>query len=148
MINIRKGVFETNSSSVHSLILCTADDYRAWVLGDKLLNIYYDDDWAWKHWDSENDEYVETTAGTPPRFVTPEEAARYDKYYPYPEMEEDTWGYSIEFIDKDGEYRDRKFLTFEEYQKIYTWNFETFDDSCITPSGEEVIGFGYFGRDG
>lgn len=46
MINIRTNVFETNSSSVHSLILCTADDYRAWINGDKLLNIYYDDDWA------------------------------------------------------------------------------------------------------
>jgi len=140
MINIRTNVFETNSSSVHSLILCTADDYQAWVLGDKLLNIYYDNHWIW---DSENDE---TTANTPPQFVTPEEAAQYDKYYPYPEME-DIWGYSPDFMDKDGKYHTRKFLTFEEYQKTYGWNFETFDDTYTTPGGEKVVGFGYFGHD-
>lgn len=148
MINIRANVFETNSSSVHSLILCTANDYQAWVDGDKLLNIYYDDNWAWKHWDPEAGKYVETTVGMPPQFVTPEEAAHYDKYYPYPEIVEGTWGYSSDFIDENGEYHDRKFLTFEEYQKTYGWNFETFDEVYITPKGEEVIGFGYFGRDG
>lgn len=148
MINIRTNVFETNSSSVHSLILCTADDYRAWIDGDKLLNICYNDNWAWKYWDPEAGKYVETTVGMPPQFVTPEEATHYDKYYPYPEMIEDTWGYSSEFIGEDGEYHNRKFLTFAEYQKTYGWDFETFDDTYITPGGEEVVGFGYFGRDG
>lgn len=148
MINIRAGAFETNSSSVHSLILCTADDYRDWINGDKLLNIYYDDDWAWKHWDREAGKYVETTVGMPPQFVTSEEATYYDKYYPYPEMEENGWGYFTDFRDENGEYHDRKFLTFEEYEKFYSWNFETFDEVYTTPKGEEVVGFGYFGRDG
>jgi len=148
MINIRTNVFETNSSSVHSLILCTADDYRAWTDGDKLLNIYYNDDCAWKHWDEEAGKYVETTVGMPPQFVTPEEAAHYDKYYPYPEMREDIWGYSTNFMDEDGEYHDRKFLTFEEYEKTYGRDFETFDDTYVTPDGEEVVGFGYFGYNG
>lgn len=148
MINIRTNVFETNSSSVHSLILCTADDYRAWIDGDRLLNIYYDDDWARRRWDPEAGKYVEITADVPPQFVTLEEAAHYDKYYPYPEMVEDAQGYSPEFIGKDGEYHNRKFLTFAEYQKTYGLDFETFDDTYITPGGEEVVGFGYFGRDG
>lgn len=149
MINIRTNVFETSSSSVHSLILCTADDYRAWIDGDKLLNIYYDDDWAWRRWDPEVGKYVEITADIPPQFVTPEEAAHYDKYYPYPEMIKDAWGYySSEFIGEDGEYHNRRFLTFTEYQKTYGEDFETFDDTYITPNGEEVVGFGYFGRDG
>ena len=147
MINIRTNVFETNSSSVHSLVLCTADDYRAWIDGDKLFNIYYDN-WPYKRWDSETGKYVETTVDVPPQFVTPEEAAYYDKYYPYPEMREDTWGYRTDFIGEDGEYHDRKFLTFEEYEKTYGWDFETFDEVYITPKGEEVVGFGYFGRDG
>ena len=126
MINIRANVFETNSSSVHSLILCNANDYRAWIDGDKLFNIWEDDD---------------------PQFVTPAEATQYDEYYPYPKMTEDTWGYSTDFMDDNGEYHDRKFLTFEEYQKTYGWDFETFDDTYITPGGEEVVGFGYFGHD-
>lgn len=30
MIQIRNGVFETNSSSTHSLIICTDEEYRKW----------------------------------------------------------------------------------------------------------------------
>lgn len=35
---IRKGVFETNSSSVHSLVMCSESDYDAWVNGDKIFD--------------------------------------------------------------------------------------------------------------
>lgn len=40
MINIRRNVFETNSSSVHSLILCTKKDYKAFQNG-KLFYVNY-----------------------------------------------------------------------------------------------------------
>ena len=148
MINIRMGVFETNSSSVHSLILCTADDYRDWINGDKLLNVYYNEDWAWKHWNQDARKYVETIKGIPPQFVTSKQAAFYDEYYPYPEMEEDIWGYVSDFKDKEGNYHERKFMTFQEYHNSYGYDFETFEDSYVTPKGEEVVAFGYFGRDG
>ena len=29
-IQVRRGVFETNSSSVHSLVMCSDDDYNKW----------------------------------------------------------------------------------------------------------------------
>lgn len=147
MIQIRAGLFETNSSSVHSLVLCNREDYNAWLDEEKLLNLYYNEDWAWKHWDSDKRQYVDTTKGMPPQFVTSEQAAFYDEYYPYPEMEENTWGYNSEFQDAEGNYHERKFMTKEEYDKTYEWDFETFADSYITPGGEEVIAFGYFGHD-
>lgn len=31
---IRRGVFETNSSSVHSLTVCAKEDYDRWVNGE------------------------------------------------------------------------------------------------------------------
>lgn len=31
MFAIRKGVFETNSSSVHAMCICTEDDYNKWA---------------------------------------------------------------------------------------------------------------------
>ena len=37
-INIRSNVFETNSSSVHSLCICTEEEFDAW----KKSEIYYD----------------------------------------------------------------------------------------------------------
>ena len=37
MIQIRKNVFETNSSSTHSMVMCVDSDYDKWVKGD----VYY-----------------------------------------------------------------------------------------------------------
>ena len=35
---IRRGVFETNSSSVHTLTLCTKSDYEKWENGELVWN--------------------------------------------------------------------------------------------------------------
>lgn len=40
---IRRGVFETNSSSVHSLTMCTSSDYDKWKNGELV----------WSRWDDE-----------------------------------------------------------------------------------------------
>ena len=38
MKQIRFGTFETNSSSTHSLIICTDNEYKAWRRGDAILD--------------------------------------------------------------------------------------------------------------
>lgn len=38
MIKVRQGIFETNSSSTHSITMCTASDYEKWKNGE----MYYD----------------------------------------------------------------------------------------------------------
>lgn len=35
---IREGIFETNSSSIHSICICTEDEYEAWRRGETLFN--------------------------------------------------------------------------------------------------------------
>ena len=40
MLQIRRSVFETNSSSVHSMTMCSKDEYDKWKDGD----LYYCDD--------------------------------------------------------------------------------------------------------
>lgn len=37
---IRRGVFETNSSSTHSITMCAKEDYDKWKNGELLLNQY------------------------------------------------------------------------------------------------------------
>lgn len=37
MIKVRQGVFETNSSSTHSIIIVEDDDYQAWKRGEKFF---------------------------------------------------------------------------------------------------------------
>lgn len=41
-IQVRRGVFETNSSSVHSLCICSADDYDKWKNGKLFYDLYND----------------------------------------------------------------------------------------------------------
>ena len=42
MKQIRVGVFETNSSSTHSLTIVSEEDYNKWVSGELLLDTYKD----------------------------------------------------------------------------------------------------------
>ncbi len=39
-IQIRRGVFETNSSSVHSLTICSKEEFDKWQNGELLFNRY------------------------------------------------------------------------------------------------------------
>ena len=40
---IRRGVFETNSSSTHSLTMCMKSDYDRWVAGELVWNRWGDE---------------------------------------------------------------------------------------------------------
>ena len=39
MIQIRRNLFETNSSSTHSITMCTKLDYQKWSLGELVYNM-------------------------------------------------------------------------------------------------------------
>ena len=43
ILQVRQGVFETNSSSTHTLTICTKEDYEDWEHGDKF---WLDNDWG------------------------------------------------------------------------------------------------------
>jgi len=58
-INIRKNVFETNSSSVHSLCICTEKEFDAWKKGELYYN-YWDDEFTKNpvdKWNEDNQTY-------------------------------------------------------------------------------------------
>ena len=42
MIRIRRGVFETNSSSTHSIIICSDDEYKRLTQHELLIGVYSD----------------------------------------------------------------------------------------------------------
>lgn len=132
MIKIRYGVFETNSSSVHSMTICSAGDYIRWLKGEVLFNTEYKyNDW--------------------PQFISPDEASKYDKYYPYPKEKVDPYDSSFfEVVNEDGdtEWHERTLITFYEYQGCIDDCFNQFKEVHTTPSGDEVVAFGYYGYDG
>lgn len=119
MIKVRRSVFETNSSSTHSITMCTKDQYQDWKDG----NVY------WSRWSrkfvtkAEIEEQMETQ--------------RKSYFESYPECTEAD--FIEDFLQDEGYY------TFDQYDDI---DYEGFYTEFITPAGETVVAFGYYGYDG
>lgn len=125
MINIRRGCFETNSSSVHSLSMCMKDEYDEWENG----NIYYNKD---SHWNGY------------PEFLTKDEAMRCLKennQYSYNHIIDD----NLNHEDIDEVFRDCGIYSYDKFYDDI--DMETFYDEFTTPAGEDVVAFGYYGYD-
>lgn len=121
-MQIRRGVFETNSSSVHSITMCTGSDFDRWTDGELLF------------WEDEK------------KFGTREEIIEdlkkstwYDGKLRYPD---------INWDDKDQVsdiFNDENIKMFNQYFQN-DW-FETYWEAYTTPGGENVVAFGYYGHD-
>lgn len=127
-IQIRRNVFETNSSSVHSITMCSKDDF--------------------KKWKNNSDYYFLHRYGKPDIIGTKEEIINLLKAKTY---KDGTPVYSDIAWDNETSVKDlfweKNILTSDEYFDKYNEYFETFVGYCTTPKGEEVVAFGYYGRD-
>ena len=69
---IRRGVFETNSSSVHSLTMCMESDFNKWVAGELV----------WDRWEEElvsiTDKIKESMKKCERRYLTYDQFNDYD----------------------------------------------------------------------
>lgn len=121
-IQVRRGVFETNSSSTHSLTMCSKSDYDRWVSGELLLN----NSWGL---DLKGD------------FVTREvaiEAVKNSRYCPD----------DLDFSDEDEvneQLREHDLYAYEYWGSEY---LESFHSTFTTKTGEEIVAFGEYGYDG
>ena len=96
---IRRGVYETNSSMCHALSIVTEQEYQDWELGKLIF---------------------------------------------------DTWDYELitkDQSDIDDDDDDRYAKDPEEYFDKYSEYFETYKREFTTPSGDNMIAFGYYGHD-
>lgn len=129
MRQIRRGVFETNSSSVHSLTMCMADDFDKWRSGDML-------------WDRWGDKFV-TNADADKLLAD----YRNDFLSENPDYIRD----DEEWEDKFNRYLrynyDKQFYTYDEFNDYDYIEFETFVGHFTTPNGERIVSFGYYGHD-
>lgn len=119
---IRRGVFETNSSSTHSITMCSGEEYDKWCSGNLLF-------WVGKKKFGTKEDIIEEL----------KELTRWDNSLMYPDVNWDDDSVVADIFDSEeiqtsDEFFDDEFL-------------ETFEETYHTSNGEEVVAFGKFGYD-
>lgn len=143
IVQVRSGVFETNSSSTHSLNICTKSDYDRWK-NDKDI-VFVGDSWLVGVKDFDGREFV--TKSEIIDYLKKENESITDENRKFPETiseyfecDEDDW-YSISPASEDGIY------DFETYE-LNNEELETYAQEFTTPSGDEMVVFGAYGYQG
>lgn len=128
MKQVRRGVFETNSSSIHSITMCMKEDYDKWVNGE----IYLNEGRGWCSYSSYKDK----------QFVTKKEAIDIITNNKYPPEADLT---TIDDDELEEYFRDNEIYTCDSYENEYLENFEA---EFTTPNGDTIVSFGKYGYDG
>lgn len=119
MKKIRRGVFETNSSSTHSITMCSQEEYDKWNKGDVLLD---------KGWNAKK------------RFISKEEAIE--------KLKDNEYYKDLDFNDKEAveeALKEEELYTSEQYfDNDY---LEIFESTYTTENGETIVAFGLYGHD-
>jgi hypothetical protein len=125
---IRNNVFETNSSSVHSMTICMKEDFDKWCKGETLRSDYGDfipaeearlknAEKLKKYSDATDEQINQYLAG---------DLNLYDILGPWDEI--------AYYHDPDAEDRANETLKY-------------FEETFTTPKGDTVVAFGYYGTD-
>lgn len=129
MKQIRRGLFETNSSSTHSMTMCSGEVYDAWVNG----KVRYCDGDFYTH-----EQAIEALR---------DELKRYSSI----DTEEKYQDWLKEYYDGDEEAAlddDETYPRFQTYENWGDSDYDQFKDEYITKNGERVVAFGEFGYNG
>lgn len=120
---VRKGVFETNSSSTHTMIMCTGEEYQKFEDGEMLVDLMDEELFSY-------DDIVD--------LIT-------DDYY------KDIFSESgIDITDKRAvvKWAAANIDDLQDADDFYDDTYlETFSQSFTTESGEKVVAFGRYGYD-
>ena len=122
---VRRGVFETNSSSVHSLTMCSKSEYDEFEKGNM-----YIERWGSRIYSKE--ELIENFKKM--RDWRTKEL----KYSGVDWNNEEEFNRVLEETD---------FVTGDKYWDIVSEEYETFEKSYTGKNGESVVAFGYYGHD-
>lgn len=119
---IRRGVFETNSSSTHSITMCSGEEYDKWCSGNLLF-------WVDEKKFGTKEDIIEEL----------KELTRWDNSLMYPDVNWDDDSVVADIFDSEEIQTSDEFFD-DEY-------LETFEETYHTSNGEEVVAFGKFGYD-
>ena len=151
MIKIRRNVFETNSSSTHSLVMCSGDEWKllekneAFLVSEStvvkkedLITQFLDkNNYRKKQWieycqeNNLDSNDVEVLANNIIKGYNPE------RDYDEEDFDDD------EFLACFDKY---DICTLDQFWEMYEDEYETYTSSYKTKSGEKVMAFGYYGN--
>ena len=120
---IRRGVFETNSSSTHSITMMMKSDYDRWE--KESLYLFNGYTYGWEFNKPIND-----------KLYTKDEAMKFVKNSKH-------YNDSDEIRDED--LREMGFISSDDEGSYY---LESFYEEFTTPSGETIVAFGEYGYEG
>lgn len=136
-VAIRRGVFETNSSSTHSLTMCMKDEFDKWRNGELLFDVD-----SGSFIPNERHKFTEEDMENMKKWFE-------EKYNT--SWENRRWNQTEEYVQRMyahslgwSGYEDELY-TYDEYPSD---NLEYFKNEYTTPNGETVVAFGAFGYDG
>ena len=137
MRQVRRMTFETNSSSTHSLTICPQETYNKWLDGKVLFSDCKED-------------FIEVGELTPRDYE--EAGIKYEackrKYYKsWNELSaEEKKEYTTEYVLTDKKNKDSdEYLTYDEWYDRHNYGTEIFESQYKTPSGDNIVVFGYYG---
>ncbi len=118
---IRRGTFETNSSTVHSITMCEIDDYEKWINGELYLD----------KWDN--------------GFITAEEFEEgLSEYIKENQVDKETDEYFEDKELREMYMNEYGYITYERWQNF---EFENEFTEYTTRNGDTVVALCYYGRD-
>lgn len=133
MRQVRHNIFETNSSSTHSLTICTKDEYNNWLNGNVLF-------------DRDMNKFVENVTISSQQYKEAENYYNRNKLSYYKDWKDlsdkEKEDYTVKYLKDTGEYDDTLY-THEEW--VDSVEYETFRQDFTTPSGDKMVAFGYYG---
>ena len=136
MRQIRKNAFETNSSSTHSLTMCTEEEYDNWKKGKLLFDSYYQ-------------KFVSLLELTKANFEKAEHnyeshKQKYQKNWNQLTKEEQE-EYTLKYIKKNKSMDE--IVTYPEWLDRNAY-LDTFYEEYTTKNNERIVAFGAYGYDG
>lgn len=146
---IRRGTFETNSSSTHSITMCSKSDFDRWKNGE----LYFLDDDG-KFYNEEEririikehiiDGKAKYNDGMKTYKGVTVPYSELDKLYTEENLAEITDDEIKHYLDEDLDYFEVP-LTYKEWDNHL--EYEKYNDSYTTLNGETIVAFGYYGYD-
>ncbi len=154
MIQIRASVFETNSSSTHSLCIMTQDDFNKWVFSHNGEYYFVDGDgygYTFNHCFADgvgSGIYDKETVKQAIEKYAQEYEEKYKDEQWYTPVDVDMLEHSdddeVESSREDSRLWDLGIYTYDDWCR-YNDELEQYEQPFTTPSGDDMIAFGAYG---